>query len=159
MLQRIQTIYLLIASTLLSITSFKKNFFEFITDSMRVYIHGMGIDSYTLDGQELMESVHLPFGITTAILALFTVFTLFSYKKISRQLRYIRILWLTYLLVLLSIIVSFHFVVPTVLPQTIIHSNYATAFYLLIIGFAFIHLAYLGIRKDKRTIDSLNRLR
>jgi len=159
MWQRIQTIYLLIAIVLLSMGSVGSNYFEIITDSMRLYVHGLGTDTYTLDGVERMESINMPFGIFTIACAIFALWIILSYKKLSRQLKLIRILWFSYFIFLLSLIVVFHFVAPKLLTQTIIHSNYSKAFYMLVIGFPFVHLAYLGIRKDKKTIDSLNRLR
>jgi len=159
MLQRIQTVYLIVAIVLLSLGSVNYNYFEFITDSMRLYVHGMGVVSYTLDGVEQMTNIFMPFGSVTFFMAIFALCIVLSYKKLSRQLKLIRILWIFYLILLLNLIIVFHFVAPKLISQMLIHSNYSKSFYFLVIGFPFVHLAYLGIRKDKKTIDSLNRLR
>jgi len=159
MWQRKQTLYLLIAMGCLLWASWDYHFFEFITEYSRLYIHGRGAEFYTLDNQEQMQQLNYPWGIVPTLIAFFALWILFDYKKVKRQFKLAKILWFTYLILLISTICIFHFLIPYIIGTKIIHSNYATSFYLLVIGFPFVHLACMGINKDKKLIDSLNRLR
>lgn len=159
MIQRIQSVYLLVVIVMLTILSFYGNLFEIITDEGRFNFNTFGISHYTADGKELISQTSLPLYIITLALAVFAFFILLSYKKLNNQFKYAKLVWGLYLLVLIGVAIWFYLVAPKQVSGEIIHSNYAASFYLLVIGLPFTHLAYAGIRKDKKTIDSLNRLR
>lgn len=159
MIQRIQTVYLLVAIIMLSIASFWGNFFDIITDEAIFHFNAFGISKYTLDGKELISQTSIPLFVITLALALFALFVMLSYKKLNKQFKYSRLLWGLYLLLLAGIAAWFYLIAPGQTSGEVIQSNYSSAFYILVIGLPFTHLAYAGIRKDKRTIDSLNRLR
>lgn len=159
MIQRIQSVYLLVVIVMLTIISFYGNFFEIITDEGRFNFNAFGISQYTTDGKELISQTSLPLYIITLALAVFAFFVLLSYKKLNNQFRYSKLLWGLYLFVVIGVAIWFYLIASKQVNGEIIHSNYAASFYLLVIGLPFTHLAYGGIRKDKKTIDSLNRLR
>lgn len=159
MIQRVQTLFLLGAIILLSVVSFWSNFFEIVTDEARFQFNGFGISKYTIDGKALISETSLPIFIITLGLALFALFVMFSYKKLNNQFRYAKLLWGLYLLTLIGLVCWFYLIAPGQTSGKIEHSNYDVGFYLLVIGLPLTHLAYGGIRKDKKTIDSLNRLR
>lgn len=159
MIQRIQSLFLLGAIIMLTIASFWGDFFEIVTDEGRFNFNAFGISQYTTDGKELISQTSLPLYIITLALALFAFFILLSYKKLNNQFKYAKLLWGLYLLTLIGVTVWFYLIAPKQVSGEIIYSNYAASFYLLVIGLPFTHLAYAGIRKDKKTIDSLNRLR
>lgn len=159
MIQRIQSIFLLVVISVLTIVSFWGNLFEIVTDEARFDFNGFGISKYTLDGKELISQTSIPVFVISLALALFALFILFSYKKLNTQFRYAKLLWGFYLLTLIGVAVWFYLIAPGQTNGKIIHSNYSAAFYILVIGLPFTYLAYAGIRKDKKTIDSLNRLR
>lgn len=159
MIQRVQSLYLLGAITMLVIASFWGDFFDYITDEAFFRFNAFGISKYTLDGKELIEQTSLPVYSVTLLLALFGLFVLFSYKKLNKQFAYSKLLWGLYLLVLVGIVVWNYFIAPGQVTGKVIQSNYSYSFYLLVIGLPLAHLAHMEIRKDKKTIDSLNRLR
>lgn len=159
MIQRIQTVHLLVVTILLAIVSFWGNLFEIVTDEARFNFSASGISKYTLDGKELITHTSIPLFIITLALALFALLILFSYKKLNTQFKYARLLWGLYLLALIGVVAWFYLIAPGQTSGEAVHSNYSAAFYILVIGLPFTHLAYAGIRKDKKTIDSLNRLR
>ncbi len=159
MIQRVQSLYLLGAITMLVIVSFWGDFFDYMTDEAFFRFNAFGISKYTLDGKELIEQTSLPVYSVTLLLALFALFVLFSYKKLNKQFAYSKLLWGLYLLVLVGIVVWNYFIAPGQVTGKVIQSNYSHSFYLLVIGLPLAHLAHMGIRKDKKTIDSLNRLR
>ena len=159
MIQRIQSVYLFAVIVMLSIVSFWGDFFEIVTDEARFRFNSFGISKFTLDGKVLISQTSIPIIVISIALIVFTVFILFSYKKLNKQLQYSKLLWGCYLLFLIGIAVWFYLIAPGQTTGKILHSNYSYAFYLLVIGLPCTHLAFINIRKDKKTIDSLNRLR
>lgn len=159
MIQRIQSLFLFGAIVILAIVSFSGSFFTVITDTAINEFTAFGISSYTHDKQHLIEQQNLPVYIFTLTLLVFAGWVLFSYKKLGQQLKMARILWGVYLLTVIAVVVWNSFLAKNQVKGEVTQSNYGSAFYFLVIGIAFVHLAFMGIRKDKSTIDSLNRLR
>jgi amino acid transporter len=159
MIQRIQTLYLLVAISMLSIIAFTGDFFTIITNAEIKHYNSVGISSYTLDGKHLINEQNLPLYIIPIVLALFAFVVLLSYKQLNRQFRLSKILWGLYLLLVVGVAVWYFIVKNQEITGEVIGGGYDRNFYLLVIGLPFTHLAYAGIRKDKKTIDSLNRLR
>jgi uncharacterized membrane protein YraQ (UPF0718 family) len=159
MIQRIQSVYLFIAIVLLITAAFVGNFFEIVTDEARFAFNGFGIAKSTLDNKELIEQQNTPFYLIPMLLAAFAVIVLFSFKKIDKQFRFSKLLWGAYLLLIVALAVWMHFFAPDQVSGKVLATNYGAAFFVLVIGLPFTHLAYMGIGKDKKTLDSLNRLR
>lgn len=159
MIQRIQTLYLLVAIIMLSIIAFTGDFFTITTNAEIKHYNSFGISSYTLDGKHLINQEYLPLYIIPIVLALFAFVVLMSYKQLNRQFRFSKILWGLYLILVAGVAVWYFIAKNQEVAGEIIGGGYDRSFYLLVIGLPFTQLAYAGIRKDKKTIDSLNRLR
>lgn len=159
MIQRVQTLYLFGAIVMLVIASFWGDFFDVITNEAIFRFNAFGVSQYTVDGNELISQNSMPLYIPTLVLALFSVFVVFSYKKLGTQLKYAKLLWGLFILLLGGIILWYYVFAPKQISGEIAQQNYGASFFVLVIGLGLTHLAFLSIRKDKRTIDSLNRLR
>lgn len=159
MIQRIQTLYLFGTIATLAIASFWDYFFYYVTDEAIFRFNAFGISKYTLDGGELIEQTSIPLYIVTLAFVVFSVFVIFSYKQLSNQLKYAKLLWGLYIAFLIGIIVWYYLFAPNQINGEVVQHSYSSAFFVLVIGLGLTHLAFLGIRKDKKTIDSLNRLR
>lgn len=159
MIQRIQTVYLILVIAALTVANFWGYFFELVSDSSRFHFNAQGISTYSIDNTSLIHHESIPFFITLIALIVLCVAVIFSFKKIRRQLLLSKYLFLAYTFMLLAIVCWYYFFAPDQITGIIIHQNYAQAFYVLIMGLPFTFLAYQAIRKDKNTLDSLNRLR
>ncbi|MCO5258950.1 MAG: DUF4293 domain-containing protein [Crocinitomicaceae bacterium] len=159
MIQRIQTVYLLGAIGMLVLASFVGDLFYYVTDEAIFNFNGFGISKLSLDNKELITYATMPFCVITLVLAAFALFVMLSYKKLNKQFAYSKILWGLYLLTIIGVVVWNYLIAPNQLSGKVIQNNYGSAFYFLVIGLPLVHLAFMGIGKDKKTIDSLNRLR
>lgn len=159
MIQRIQSLYLLGAIIILSIVSFYGSFFTLVTDVAIYDFTASGITAYTHDKANVIKTDSLPlYGVSIALIVLVIV-VMFSFKKLNKQAKLARLLWGFYFLCVVAIVLWSSFFAQNQVEGEVLKSHYGAAFYILVIGIAFVHLAFMGIRKDKATIDSLNRLR
>ena len=158
MIQRIQTIYLLIAITAISIVLFGNN--------VLVYFIGATIERYDLtlfgivDQEQMpLQSVfNFPLYIIALILIPLMVFSVFSYKNLKRQSLLISISIGLYSLLMFAILIIYFF--SDIQSDSIkLNSIIGAGFYILGIGLPFLFLANNGVKRDKKLIDSLNRLR
>lgn len=159
MLQRIQTIYLFVVITMLIIASFFGSFFEYVTDEALYEFNGSGIFKLTLDGKTIIEQTTIPIFILTLAIALFASYVMFSYKRLGFQLKLSRILAIVYILLVIGIVVWYYLISPNQVNGNVVSSSYSMAFFVIAIGLPFTEFAFSNIRKDKKKIDSLNRLR
>ncbi len=159
MLQRIQTIYLLGVGVVLLMISFWDDFFVYTTDEVIYHFNSTGISKYTPDDKVLIHHESFPFYLIFLLFLFFTLIVMFSYKNLGKQLFRAKILWTAYFLVLLGLIVIYYLVLPSQVEGELLHRLYSYNFYFYIIGFALMNLAIVNIGKDKKKVDSLNRLR
>lgn len=86
---------------------------------------------------------------------------IFSYKKLKIQLMMGRIALVIYLLLLVAWVIEGSFIAPVATAgvvgaqQTLL----GPGFFIFLAGLIFLALGNNGVRKDKKLIDSLNRLR
>ena len=145
MIQRIQTVYIiiaifLVASPLLGLEIMSYSFKE-ENVSMNVY------SLKFINDNKIEPSV---FYLINVFLSLFGVYVLFSYKKLKKQLSLSRI----YIgLILFASLMPIIFVIgrTNVLP--------GFGFYFYLSSLIFVIFASRSIKKDKKLLDSLNRLR
>ena len=145
MIQRIQTVYIiiaifLVASPLLGLEIMSYSFKE-ENVSMNVY------SLKFINDNKIEPSV---FYLINIFLSLFGVYVLFSYKKLKKQLSLSRI----YIgLILFASLMPIIFVIgrTNVLP--------GFGFYFYLSSLIFVIFASRSIKKDKKLLDSLNRLR
>lgn len=159
MLQRVQTLFLLGVIIILAVVSFSGDFFTYITDEALYKFSADGITVKTLDNKEVMDTISIPLYIVGIALALFALYVMFGYKNLSRQLASSKILWGLYFVLLLGVVSWNFFIASGQVEGEVLSSNFGRNFYLLVIGLPFAHLTMVNIGKDKKKIDSLNRLR
>ncbi len=155
MIQRIQSVYLLISATLTALTLY----FSICRFALGDAIYHLsifkfeGIEENALDVQLNMGLlILLPFA------AALIIWNIFQYKNRKRQLLFGK---LTYLL-LISAIVGLYFFINVnldILPEGDYKIGYSLGFFLPVAALAFNILAMFSISKDEKLISSLDRLR
>lgn len=158
MLQRIQTIYYAISFMCLMIVSLGSNVYSFLTHEKRYDLSAYGIQESTLEGMKL-GTTQIPFYLTTLMLALFTLLVIFSYKKTKRQFRLGRLLLFFYLLFLILVVSAAFWAGGMITGLAATTRELGLGFFLLVMGFPFVFLGNIGVKRDKNLLDSLNRLR
>ena len=154
MLQRIQTIYILLFSILLFIASFLP--FAIVT---------LGDDFYSLypatgweisSGETYSDSKTFYY-VGYLVAVSFSVLMLVNYKNRKKQLRYGKI---CYLIVLLSLVYMFNVVSQMTTELEAANApQYSYSMYLLVASLPFMFLANRAIKKDEKLVKSLDRLR
>lgn len=150
MLQRIQTIYLLLIVIALSLT-FLFPFSSYMLDGETITFNIMGMEF-------LKENrVRFPFYVAIPLSMILTLVTIFNYKNRKLQLKLGRF---NYLLLLLVIVLSFVNVrtLTDVFPSEP-SVEYGVGLFMPVASLAFLFLANRGIKKDEDLIKSLDRLR
>ena len=147
MLQRIQTIYLLVSFIIISLTLFFP-FFEFNSNEANEYIfNSMTIEQVSANSVNVISNV-FPLLILISIILLLNIFAIFLFKKRLLQLR------TTYLIIILLIgfyglLAFYRFVM---LDFEVLSTDYS---FTLIIPIISAILVFIANRKIKRDIDLL----
>ncbi|MDA9881258.1 DUF4293 domain-containing protein [Crocinitomicaceae bacterium] len=157
MIQRIQTLYLAILILLVSIVSTGTSLFSFISETSKFTFSSFGITEYSLDGK-FIQTETFPIFVGTIALVLLSFLCLMSYKNINRQFKLGRLVFFIYFLSLLSIFLLSVFG-DRLLDVSSSSREMGVGYYLFIAGFPFSFLANIGIKRDKKLLDSLDRLR
>ena len=152
MLQRVQTIYLLLASIcVLLMYSFSFAQIDAITAQ------------YTFDHNGLMVNgknvVDIPYHVVIGVLAAFSFLTIFLYKKRPLQLKMSRLNFLLHLILVVSMFFASDNALEEVPNASAATISYGVGFYLPVAAVAFLLLANRSIKQDEDLIRSLNRLR
>ncbi|MDR0802931.1 DUF4293 domain-containing protein [Fluviicola sp.] len=154
MIQRIQTIYFLIAAFLVSVTLFGTDVFSFVQGK----VYHASAYGFFRGTESLMK---MDFWMLSVIQIIFAFMIVFSFKMRHRQI------FLGWILFLLNILSSAWMVLGANVKMIEVSKNlevpkelsFGFAFYVHAAAFIFVFLGIRGVRKDKKTIDSLNRLR
>jgi len=154
MIQRIQTVYFLIAALLVATTLFGTDLFSYHQ------VNGFHATGYHLfRDSEVVKKVD--FWMLSTVQIVFALMIIFSFKMRHRQL------FLGWILVVLNILSSAWIVLGAFAEPLNCRSctepardiTFGIVFFLHAAAFIFVFLGIRGVRKDKKTIDSLNRLR
>lgn len=160
MIQRIQTVYLAIAMILLSIVATGSEVFRFVGEKVYYKFNSFGIErfqnAFPNGKSEIINSY--PMYISLILLVMFLFVTLMAYKNLKRQLKLVRTAFYIYLLMVIGLVV-FSSVGLDSLTIEPLKRELGLGFFLFIAGLPFVFLANLSIKRDKKLIDSLNRLR
>ena len=153
MIQRIQTIYLFVASILLLITSLLP--ISYIIDSTQHVV----ITIYALK-VEINNSISttksvLTTGILMYLAIIFSFLTIFLYKNRKLQILISSLLMVISFLICNLIVVNSYILVPS--TQAVMSFNYIAIFPLIYLILFF--LAYRAIKKDDKLVKSLDRIR
>ena len=157
MIQRIQTLYLAILILLVSIVSTGTSLFSFISETSKFTFSSFGITGYSLAGK-FIQTETFPIFVGTIALVLLSFLCLMSYKNINRQFKLGRLVFFIYFLSLLSIFLLSVFG-DRLLDVSSSSREMGVGYFLFIAGFPFSFLANIGIKRDKKLLDSLDRLR
>lgn len=157
MLQRVQTIYLLIAIILLALVSVGTDLFSLLNDEYRFTFDSYGVSKSSLSGEFVSHS-HFPFYLGTISLLLLAFICLMSYKNLARQHKLGRTIFFIYFIMVVGMVLLTYFGDSLIGTETT-SRELGLGFFLFIAGFPFIFLANVGIKRDKNLLDSLNRLR
>lgn len=137
MLQRIQTIYYLVAALLLAVPF------------MNIPLFTIGSIDRTIFGQDKQSSTDYIL-LLVLLVVLFAI--IFSYKNRARQ---ITLSWFTIVLTTLAL-VWFYIGAITNNAQ---HVSIQFGFYCVALSLFFQRMGLRGVKKDKKLIDSMDRLR
>lgn len=158
MIQRIQSVYLAVTIILILVLYSGVNLFEFTAYQAEYKVNIFGLKEITAQTSTQPKFTSVPFFIVFSLLVLLLTLTLISYKRLQRQFALIRLTLFYYFFVSLGLVVMYVFG-DRLFPIKVEHTDFAMGAYLVAIGFPLTFLAYNAIQKDKKLIDSLNRLR
>jgi hypothetical protein len=137
MLQRIQTIYYLVAVVLLALPF------------ANIPLFSIGSIDRTIFGQDKQPSTDYIL-LLVLLLVLFAI--IFSYKNRSRQ---ITLSWFTIVLTTLALVWFYIGAITTNTQEVTLHIGFG----LIALSLFFKRIGMRGVKKDKKLIDSMDRLR
>jgi len=158
MIQRVQTIYLGLIIILLSIVTIGSPLFSFVNDSSRFTFNSWGITEYSVADGKILGSSTFPIFIGMISLVLLSFICLMAYKNVNRQFKLGRSIFYIYFLSLIAVILLSVYG-GSLLDVKTTSREMGLGYWLFIAGFPFSFLANVGIKKDKKLLDSLDRLR
>jgi uncharacterized membrane protein SirB2 len=166
MIQRIQSVYLLLAFLCMVLLLFFPIFSVEASSADGEVILKAVVDQNGVNGADLKDG-SFPLYLVYIALALFSAACILLYKKRPRQLMITRINLILHLLLIVGIYVFYYFgagfveegVKNLTGKETTVIFYMEVGFFILIPAFAFIMLAIRGIRRDENLVKSLDRLR
>ena len=159
MLQRIQTIYILILTVLLFIAPFF-SFTQFNLEEGNILFLATGMKGDIT----ILDSFVFPNYVITGYLVSvsFSILMLVNYKKRSRQMRYGKLLYLIISITLCYMLIESYNLknlIDSLENVVYVGQTYHIGFFLLVSSFPFLFLANRSIKKDEDLVKSLDRLR
>lgn len=158
MIQRVQSIYLGLIIILLSIVAVGSPLFSFVNESSRYTFNSWGITEFSVKDGHILSTQSFPIFIGLIALVLLTFLCLMAYKKVNRQFKLGRTVFFMYFLSLVTIFVLSIWG-GSLLDVKTTSREMGMGYWLFIVGFPFSFLANIGIKRDKKLLDSLDRLR
>ncbi len=158
MIQRIQSVYLAILMLLLAAVALGTELFSYVNESVRFTFSSYGITTYGPEGN-ITNQQHMPVYVGLIALILLAFICLMSYKNLARQFRLGRMVFYLYSLMVVSLLLMALFGDSMVDSTEPLKRQLGLGFYLFMAGYPFSFLANTGIKRDKRLLDSLDRIR
>lgn len=158
MLQRVQTLYLGIAMILLTIVTIGATLFSFVGKTSKYTFNSFGISESRLSDGAIVEHTSMPFFVGMIALILLCFLCIMSYKNLDRQLKLGRTIFFLYLVSVIAMVIL-SIVGDSFIEEENLSREMGLGFILFVAGFPFTFLANVGIKRDKRLLDSLDRLR
>ena len=152
MIQRIQTIYLMLAAIMLGLT-FVFPFATYTLDQTDVLFNAYGVSKNVLE-----VSTFFPYYITIALSMGLALFSILQYKKRKVQITVGRLIYLLLVITIAFIFIDFY----SLKGQFEIDSSAVScgvSMFLPVAALPIIFMANRNIRKDEALIKSLDRLR
>jgi hypothetical protein len=164
MLQRIQTVYLLLAFACTSAIMFFP-IFE-VSSIYQGVESNVDFDVYGLNTPGSTEG-YFPLYIGFVILALLTFLGILLYKNRKKQILVVRISLILHILTALSFLLFALFGKPVLIDKLSdtgveniqVSFKYGIGYYLMFVAIPFLMLAIRGIRADEKLVKSLDRIR
>ena len=159
MIQRIQTIYILILTVLLfAAPFFSFTQFNFEEGNILFLATGMKGDITFLDNLVFPKYVITGYLVSVS----FSILMLVNYKKRSRQMRYGKLLYLIISITFCCMLIE-SYNLKNLIDSTenvvFVGQTFHIGFFLLVSSYPFLFLANRSIKKDEDLIKSLDRLR
>jgi len=158
MIQRTQSLYLILSMISLSILLSGMKLIAFTGTKYHATLSAFGIEKIEIAKQQSISDHSYPFYLSIIGLVLYIFILLMRYKNLNLQLKMIRRLFFIYFLIVVAFLL-FSIYGSNVIGEKEFKSEIGTGFIFLILPFPLIFLAQLGIKRDKKLLDSLNRLR
>ena len=157
MIQRIQSIFLLSTIVVLIILSFGTPLLSFKSLEFEYVLSATSLKQFTLDGT-LLKTDSIPFYFASLGLIVLTFFSMILYKNLKRQLSLVRLTTLLYFIAMVAL-GFMYFLGKYFTGEETVQVSFSFGFYLFISGFILLLLASAGIKKDKKLIESVDRIR
>ena len=157
MIQRIQSLYLTITLAFLFVVTFGTTLFSFQAPEFLYKMASFGVKKLDASGDQV-EFRYIPFYYGGFVLILLCFFTLLVFKNLKLQLGLARFTTFLYFIVLVFLGFS-AFLGTYYTKEDEVTVTIGSGFYLMLLGLPMLLLAIRGINKDRKLIDSVNRLR
>ena len=131
---------------------------SFTGEKVKASLSAFGISKTDVLSNQNISEQTFPLYLSIIGLVLYMFILLMRYKDLKIQLKMIRRLFLIYLLLIISFL-CFSIYGSKVINESDATTSIGIGFIYFIIPFPFIFLAQIGIKRDKKLLDSLNRLR
>jgi len=152
MLQRIQTIYLLLAiACIFSMYAFDFALIDIVKEQ---YVFNSG--GIMVGEKNVTE---FPYGIVIPLLGVFTLGTMLLYKNRPLQLKLGRLNYMLHLFLIVMMFYSIESAVDEINLLDITVVKYGIGFYLPIAALPFLFLANRAIKRDEEMVKAIDRLR
>ncbi len=156
MIQRIQTIYLLLAA-IMALLAFFFPVAWFYGDANVIQLFAYSAVDHVKDNAPLMQQAgFIPSLIIAVLLVLLPVLIIFLYKKMQMQLKWLN---LVILLAVIQVALHFFYYVPAFSKASGAEASYSFGVFVPLLVIVFLLLARMGIRKDIRLLRSVDRIR
>ena len=158
MIQRIQSVYITLSIASLSILLTGMEIITFTGNKYQASLSAFGIEKIEMANKQNITDQNYPFYLSIIGLILYAFILLMRYKNLKQQLKMIRRLFFIYFLIIASFL-FFSIYGAKVINEEEVKTGIGIGFIFFIIPFPFFFLAQLGIKRDKKLLDSLDRLR
>lgn len=154
MIQRIQSVYLLL-TTLLSVLFLSGDIINFIGSTSPISLAFNGVMMYSGGDEPSILMTVLPFSILLMLIPLLSVVTIFLYKNRKLQMK-VNIALIMVIIAAIAFAGYYSFTVITNYDSELL---FGYKLILPVIMLVFSVLSYRGIRKDEKLVRSYDRLR
>lgn len=158
MIQRIQTLYLMLAAAALALI-FAFPLAQFFSETGTYYLTAIGLKNMVPGGSALFNPlIFLPMPILIAVILMITIYAILQFKKRALQITLVNI---AVLLTAVLIAGIFFLYIPMIEKKTAIIPDYSSSFgvYVPLVALVFLVLATHAIKRDDRLVRSADRLR
>ena len=159
MIQRIQTIFYLVALLIVALPLLGMEIFSFSNEDVTYHFTLFGNTRELFATNPLvLDMIQLPLFWGNVILIVLLLFTIILYKNLRLQLRLGRFVLMFYLVFIIGLFVAIYFNY-TLLKITDVNVNIGSVLYLMIAGIPFVWLGNRCVNKDRKLLNSMDRLR